>query len=392
MKDLEPQLGSILEKNIGIMKERAGQSVDLDLFFNMLSSDCYSMATFSKAKDLIEVDKDDGSIHAIHAAWRYMHLVGFFPLMHRFLTAISNISAQQSTSLRHMINTMFPFMERENRGNKPAAKNPFAVSSNPQFPITQVASRFEARDTSPLDPKAQTYPNDIAGKLFQLQAEKGVLKDHWVRNMVMTNFGAGVETTAIAVGCLVDNIVSHPGCQEKVHAELDKARKEGRIGKVPQLREMKEQLPYLNACLMESMRVHPVVGMPLVRTVPEGGVELEGKWLPAGTTVGINPWVLCRDKTLYGEDAEEWRPERWLEYSPERLKYLETYSVSFGTGARSCPGKYLAQAVYTKMIPMLFQDFEWSYTNPDAKKVLRCTFSTRYIELMMQWKVRERTS
>lgn len=153
-----------------------------------------------------------------------------------------------------------------------------------KFAITQVASRFEARNTSPLDPKSQTYPKDIAGKLFQLQAEKGVLKDHWVRYMVLTNFGAGVETTAITVGCLVDNIVSHLGCQEKVHAELDKARREGRIGAVPQLREMKEQLPYLNACLMESMRVHPVLGMPLVRTVPEGGVELEGKWLPTGVS------------------------------------------------------------------------------------------------------------
>jgi hypothetical protein len=33
-------------------------------------------------------------------------------------------------------------------------------------------------------------------------------------------------------------------------------------------------------------------------------------------------WVLNRDKGLYGENAEEWRPERWLEYSPEKLKYL----------------------------------------------------------------------
>jgi cytochrome P450 len=111
--------------------------------------------------------------------------------------------------------------------------------------------------------------------------------------MVMTNFGAGVETTAILISTLINQIASHPGCQEKVHAELDNARKEGRIGNIPRWRDMKEQLPYLNACLMESMRLHPIVGMPLVRVVPKGGIELEGKWLPAGVSnnPGIFSWL-----------------------------------------------------------------------------------------------------
>lgn len=153
-----------------------------------------------------------------------------------------------------------------------------------QFPIHQVQSRFDSRDASSASSKPQEYPNDIAGKLFQLQAEKGVLKDIWVRNMVMTNFGAGVETTAILISTLINQIASHPECQGRVHAELDKARKEGRLEIIPRLRDMREQLPYLNACLMESMRLHPIVGMPLVRVVPEGGIELEGKWLPAGVS------------------------------------------------------------------------------------------------------------
>lgn len=73
------------------------------------------------------------------------------------------------------------------------------------------------------------------------------------------------------------------------------------------------------------------------------------------------------------------------------IQLAETYSVSFGTGARSCPGKYLAQTVYRKMIPMLFQDMEWSFVDPNAEKVLQCTFSVRYIKMMMKWKLREQT-
>jgi hypothetical protein len=50
----------------------------------------------------------------------------------------------------------------------------------------------------------------------------------------------------------------------------------------------------------------------------------------------------------------------------------------------------LAQAVYTKMLPMLFSDFEWSYTDPEAEKKTQCTFSVRYMNLMMQWKERSK--
>jgi len=50
----------------------------------------------------------------------------------------------------------------------------------------------------------------------------------------------------------------------------------------------------------------------------------------------------------------------------------------------------LAQAIYTKMIPLLFSEFEWSFTDPDAEKVSQCTFSVRFINLMMQWKIREK--
>jgi cytochrome P450 len=164
-------------------------------------------------------------------------------------------------------------------------------------------------------------PTDLLGKLLLLKKEKSILKDNWVRNIALTNFGAGVETTAITVSAFIVNIVSHPGCQERIHREIDVAKKAGKLSNPPKLREMKDHLPYLSACLNESMRLHPVVGMPLVRIVPEGQV-LEGHYLSAGTTVGINPWVFARDKSLYGDDAEEWRPERWLEYSPGQLKHL----------------------------------------------------------------------
>ena len=99
--------------------------------------------------------------------------------------------------------------------------------------------------------------------------------------MCMTNYGAGVETIGSTVTALVNNIVTH-GCQERIYQELSSAREAGKLSNPPKLREMKDHLPYLSACLSESQRLHPIVGMPPLRTVPDGGCKLDGHFLPAG--------------------------------------------------------------------------------------------------------------
>jgi cytochrome P450 len=71
-----------------------------------------------------------------------------------------------------------------------------------------------------------------------------------------------------------------------VQAEIDKARREGKLTQgIPKLRDIQDHLPYLDACVKESMRLHNVVGVPLPRVVPEGGVELEGRRIPAGVSI-----------------------------------------------------------------------------------------------------------
>jgi len=99
--------------------------------------------------------------------------------------------------------------------------------------------------------------------------------------MTLTNFGAGVEMTAGTVSVLINNIVRR-GLLERVHQEIDAARREGNLSNPPRPGEMKQHLPFLSACLKESMRLFPLVGMPLVRTVSKAGLELEGYYLPPG--------------------------------------------------------------------------------------------------------------
>jgi len=70
--------------------------------------------------------------------------------------------------------------------------------------------------------------------------------------------------------------------------------------------------------IQETLRIHPNTGTIIERKVPAGGATIDGYYLPEGTTVGVNAWVLHRNKDIYGNDAEVFRPERWLEATSEK--------------------------------------------------------------------------
>lgn len=94
-------------------------------------------------------------------------------------------------------------------------------------------------------------------------------------------------------------------------------------------------LPYLQACLKEAMRLRPAVGLNMTRLVPSEGAELDGEFFPGGTSVACNGWVIHRDRETFGQDADEFRPERWLE-NEERAKRMERYMVHVSYVPASC--------------------------------------------------------
>lgn len=75
--------------------------------------------------------------------------------------------------------------------------------------------------------------------------------------------------------------------------------------------------------MKEAMRVHPGVGFPLERYVPSEGTTILGKDLPGGTIVSMSAPVVHQDTTIFGLDAAEFRPERWLDSDPEQIKVMD---------------------------------------------------------------------
>lgn len=133
-------------------------------------------------------------------------------------------------------------------------------------------------------------------------------------------------------------------------------------------------MPYLQAVIKEAMRIYSPVGMSLPRTVPQGGATLAGIHFPAGTDVGINPWVAHRNTEVFGSDADTFRPERWLyggENSAERLHDMEAYILTFGQGSRICIGKNISMLEISKVVPEIVTRFDFEFMDGAVNKDIK---------------------
>lgn len=124
-----------------------------------------------------------------------------------------------------------------------------------------------------------------------------------------SNIAAGSDTTAILLRTIFHQLLSHPGSLSRLLAELATLPHTDKPASFKQTRA----LPFLDAVIKEAGRLHPPFGLTLERVVPEEGSTICGVRLKAGTVVGMSAWVVHRDKETFGEDAGEWRPERWLQ-------------------------------------------------------------------------------
>ena len=249
------------------------------------------------------------------------------------------------------------------------AKNPYYRLGGPSidwagaFSAKRMIQRFqdlaEAKDKDPIASKQQ---NDFLDFFIQLKtSDPDIVDENVIVGYMLINMLAGADTTAITLRAIFYYLLRSPTAYKKCVAELDEAKLVEPIA----YRET-EKLPYFNAVVKEAMRLHPGIGVLLERVVPEGGLKLaDGSTIPTGTIVGLNPWVIGRDPELYGKDAEDFVPERWLQRDNEsseifeaRSKAMKESDLTFGAGNRVCIGRWLALMEVYKIVPTLLLKYQ----------------------------------
>ncbi|MCJ1317188.1 hypothetical protein MMC15_002511 [Xylographa vitiligo] len=190
---------------------------------------------------------------------------------------------------------------------------------------------------------------------------------------------AGPGSTAAVLTCIIYYLGLQPLWQSRLISELDTVELDT---------VSNATLPILKAIYNETLRLCPPFPSVFPRKIGVGAEfaipGLHGP-LPVGTNVGCNPYVLHRSKDMWGDDAEEWNPARWLdEHGQEKLspKNLTT----FGRGSRACIGKDIAWIVVRKTLIEIYK--KWAIiTQPGGLKG-KNRFMMHYEELMVELKPR----
>lgn len=161
---------------------------------------------------------------------------------------------------------------------------------------------------------------------------------------------AGADTTGTGLGSTLRFLTTHPEKKLKAEQEIQNADAKGSLSTPVRYEEVRQYLPYFVACIKESLRLEPPATNLFARVVGEGGKNILGYYIPPGTEITSNAYVVQRDTETYAPDPNEFRPERWLEDDAKALE-MDAVSFVFGVGPRVCLGKDIALMELYKLLP-----------------------------------------
>ncbi|EMR64664.1 putative benzoate 4-monooxygenase cytochrome p450 protein [Eutypa lata UCREL1] len=121
-----------------------------------------------------------------------------------------------------------------------------------------------------------------------------------------------------------------------------------------------------HACIKEGLRLHPPATGYLEKQAPEGGDDLpDGRHIPEGTGLAYNAWGIMRSRTVFGDDADLFWPERWLESDFEKQRAMNrSWELGFSSGKWRCLGKDIALMEINKVVAEFVRRYNIAVVNP----------------------------
>ena len=223
--------------------------------------------------------------------------------------------------------------------------------------IERRIKELEVKSSDPL--KAD---DDKAGFFEFLLSSGKLTKDDLLASVIDVLF-AGVDTTSNTMQWVLYMMAKNPDKQEILRQEILSV-----LGnETTATPTMLAQMPYLKAWVRETLRLYPVLS-ELFRVLPTD-IILSGYSIPAGTQVNVFSYFMSQDKSVF-EDAQEFKPERWLRDKEQSCKFNDAKevfsSLPFGFGTRMCLGRRIAELELHLLLTRIVQQFEIGYPPGDT--------------------------
>ncbi|KZT70323.1 cytochrome P450 [Daedalea quercina L-15889] len=219
----------------------------------------------------------------------------------------------------------------------------------------------------------------ILMKANMAASEKDSLSDYELVSQMSTLALAAMDTTSNTLSQILQLLAEHPTVQEKLRAELIEASQGEDIAY-----DRLMGLPFLDSVCRETLRLYPTLlwltrlamrdtVVPLSRPIHgKDGTLISELTVPAGTEVVLGILGCNTSREFWGEDALEWKPERWLSPLPESITEAGMPGVAgslmtFLGGRRACIGFKFAEMEMKVVLSVLLQHFVLS--PPADKKI-----------------------
>ncbi|KAI0056907.1 cytochrome P450 [Artomyces pyxidatus] len=214
---------------------------------------------------------------------------------------------------------------------------------------------------------------------LESSSEEDRLPEEDILGQMTTLLFAGTDTTSTALSRILSLLAQHQDVQDKLRKELLEAREA--MGDRDIEYDELVALPYLEAVCRETLRLYPPVcvvarlcrkdiSVPLSQPVQTTDGPITSLFVPNGATVFINIVGVNRDHGIWGDDADEWKPERWLAPLPgtvadAHIPGVYSNTLTFLGGGRSCIGFKFSQLEMKVVLSQLVECFRFTPTNKE---------------------------
>ncbi|KAH8749226.1 cytochrome protein [Diaporthe sp. PMI_573] len=219
-------------------------------------------------------------------------------------------------------------------------------------------------------------PDTIFTSIIQSDIPRSEVTVDRLQHEAISVVGAGIETTMRTLTISVFHIVDNPEVYRKLGEELKAAIPNP--DKIPAWEDL-EKLPFLTACIQESLRLAYGTSQRIPRIFDQEEIAYKDYVLPRGSIISMDIYDVSHDESIF-PDSFSYKPERWLgnPRAPDG-RQLSRYLVTFGRGTRSCVGLQLAWAELYVGLASLFRRFELEIyeTNKSDVELARDRFVPR---------------
>ncbi|KAI8318921.1 cytochrome P450 [Martensiomyces pterosporus] len=195
-------------------------------------------------------------------------------------------------------------------------------------------------------------PNDILQAYIDAEDPESKIRmtPSQVTAEVALTLGAGAETSSNTLTWTVHLLMLHPQYYRRA---VDEVRSNFDKDHLITFDEIKEKLPFLEACVYESMRIRPTIPS-LPRIVPPGGVTFQGHFIPEGYTCLVAIPAANMNRDMWS-NPHIFNPERFIDNEENKRNVL-----TFSSGVRICPGRHLAWVEILTTLANLFNVYDFA--------------------------------